>query len=311
MKIFCPESKLFSDGFYKHCKVRGHLFTGAEGAELAIIGHMTKVNQEFLRNLGQLRHLISATTGTTHIDLRSIEDKDIRLVTLKDVFFRTTLSDIRSTSQIAILHLLTSFRGAQVTRYSNSFHLYDRREGREFRCSRTGIIGFGRVGRHICEGLAGLNVQNISYYDPNVDISYPDPLVGFSFSRPLETLLAECETIFICANEKNDKSPVLDIKHSIIPRHPLTIINVGRASSISPQFLLGLAESGLLRSYCTDVFYDETRSGADSVLLTTLEELGVLVYVSPHIGGYVRESLNIIENRIIEYIDMVLENNCI
>jgi D-3-phosphoglycerate dehydrogenase len=115
----------------------------------------------------KLRFLCSPTTGHTHIDLDALAQRDIRLLSLQGE--TTFLDSIRATPEHAIglmLALLRNYRSAFLDA-ANDHWDRDRCRGEELFGQEVGLIGFGRVGRHVAAYLQAFEAK-VGYCDPNV-----------------------------------------------------------------------------------------------------------------------------------------------
>jgi len=281
-----------------------------ELAELWVVGHRHVICQDFISGC-LVKTIVSLATGETHIEHRSLVAQGIRLITLKHAFFKKYLDSIKSTSQLAIYHLLHYCRAGQVTHYQGKVSLELRVRGREVNKLKIGLIGLGRVGSHIAAALSGLGCEGVTFYDPLVMFGESQQSkLGISLVKAssVEEVLNACDIVFLAANERADKLPILDHEVAVRVSSIVSIINIARASLVSPEFLYSLANRNLLGFFGTDVFWDEANCLKSEQILDQLASKLVPISVSPHIGGFTTDALVVLGDALWKFLEIEYQN---
>ena len=160
-------------------------------AEALVIDPNVTLMKEQLDLYPELRVIVTASTGTNHIDLAECMRRDCTVLSLLDD--REGLDTIKASSEFTFLLLLATLKNLKsglqevaVGRWKQNERLF---RGRELFGKTVGIIGFGRIGRNMYRYLKAFGA-NIKYiYDPQL-------VEG----GKLEWLFNECDIVIVCCS---------------------------------------------------------------------------------------------------------------
>ncbi len=108
------------------------------------------INEEVLKNLKNLKYIISPTTGLDHIDIKYCKKENIKIISLKNK--KKFLKDISATAELTWALILALAKN--LINYSSDVlhkNKWNRNEYTNFdlKNSTIGIIGYGRIGKII------------------------------------------------------------------------------------------------------------------------------------------------------------------
>ncbi len=139
-------------------------------AEALVIDPNVTLMKEQLDIYPVLRVIVTASTGTNHIDLAECMQRDIVVLSLLDD--RRGLDTIKASSEFTFLLLLATLKNLKAGLQEVAGGRWKQNEGlfrgNELAGKTVGFVGFGRIGRNVfryCKAF-GAHIQSI--YDPRV-----------------------------------------------------------------------------------------------------------------------------------------------
>ena len=248
----------------------------------------TMVDEAFLNRFPNCRFILTATTGTSHIDEELLASRRIELVSLKNEF--DFLEEITSTSEFALALTLSVWRKIVLANSAIPLKLSrNDLSSLQIRGRRVGIVGMGRIGRRLSTYLKALECE-LFFYDPNVkgEILVAE---GIHQVESLETLCKQVNILVLCASYDEllqDTYPIIKRSHiSLLPKGSV-IVNVARGSLLDELAAFDLLEKGHLFGLGLDVLSDEDLCASKVNVRQKANELiskGLNIIVTPHIGG--------------------------
>ena len=139
---------------------------------------------------------------------------------------------------------------------------------------QLGIIGLGNIGSKVAE-LASSFKMRVVYYDPFVETGSSEKFTKVNLQKLLET----SDFISLHTHALRNVRPILGREEFSLIKLGANLINTSRAELIDFPSLMSSLQSGKLRYYAADVFYDEPTTGQEielSMINTTF---------TPHIAG--------------------------
>jgi len=225
----------------------------------------------------ELRVIVTASTGTNHIDLAECKGRDIRVLSLLDD--RAGLDAIKASSEFTFLLLLATLKNLKkgleevaVGRWKANERLF---RGSELHGRTVGIIGFGRIGQNMyryCK-VFGADVKHI--YDPR-----------FVRGAKLEWLFEDCDIVVVCCSLTEVTYGLIDYDLLSRLREGAVLVNTARGEvMVEADLLRILLERSDLR-VGIDVLAGEVVGTHLASPLLCLNS----VTVSPHMAGVTVES---------------------
>jgi D-3-phosphoglycerate dehydrogenase len=171
------------------------------------------------------------------------------------------------------------------------------REIRRLRGRTLGLVGFGRIGRSLCEKVRALGLEVLAH-DPNV----PAQAIAESGARPVELaeLLDLSDFVSLHAPLTPQTHHLLGPAELALMRPSAFLINVSRGGLVDQAALAGALGRGELAGAALDVLEIEPPPPDDPILAAP----GVIL--TPHVAHYSTESFDAVRDRAIENIVRVL-----
>ena len=278
-------------------------------ADILFVRLGTTINRSFLSNFDNLKYLCTSTTGLTHLDLKEIESRKIKLISLAGE--SKFLAKIKTTADLALAFILTAQSLILTSAVDVNKGVFDRDKffRESFNSSNIGILGLGRLGKLVADYLLKLGF-NVYFFD-NKEINFKNKLLNKCFS--IDELFAKCKIISLHVNFNKENQNIISRKLlSINP--PYKIVNTSRAQLFSYKEIEYCISDGILEQYFTDVLIEEPFENPQGVKSTKLFQLqkkyGIdRVFITPHIGGASWQSLKNCEEFIINKLYLkIIEN---
>lgn len=277
----------------------GNYFEIIYGLDYTAYGFFSRfkysLNQDFLKKFPNLEFICTPTTGLTHIDERFCIDHDISIYSLRNCSER--MKSIHSTSEFTILMILSLLRNFHQAIDSSS-SLKDRMmfRGLDLSSQTIGILGIGRIGRHVYDYLRPFHCEIICWDSDISRLKYVNPQHRAS---SFKEFLSSCTVLSIHASEQSEKKYILGLSELRHLQHGSFVVNTARASLICKDAICSLIESSHIAGFASDVFWDEYAENLDPQL-ESLRKRGYNIVMSPHIGGCTLSSMQKTEMFIAE-----------
>ena len=256
--------------------------------EVLIVRLRHRVDDELLARGERLQVVVSATTGTNHIDLEAMRNRGIELLCLKGE--KDFLNNVTATAEHSWALLLGLMRKIPMSHdhvLSGGWNR-DQFRGCQLKGKTLGILGFGRLGKMVANYGKAFQM-NVLAADPFVT-EYPDWVEPLGLSE----LLQRSDVVSIHVN-LNDLTAGLMGHEAFAQMKPGSVlINTSRGELIDEAALLKVLESGHLVAAGLDVLDRETCLDPQ-----WLKNKPLLHYarthdnllLTPHIGGATVESM--------------------
>lgn len=233
-----------------------------------------KLVKKYQKNL---KHIISPTTGTEHIN---ISNKDIKIITLLSI--RSKIQKIKSTSEFTwglIINLCRGIHNASKY-FKKKNYLRENFLGNDLNGKTILIIGFGRIGKHINDYAKVFGLKVLRY-----DKKYKQ-----TKSKLYKLLrLADIVTIHMSLNKFNKK--FFDEKCFKNMKKNSYFINTSRGELVDEKHLLLSLKNKIIKAAALDVINNEIkeRKNMSNKLVNYANNNDNLI-LTPHIGGATYES---------------------
>lgn len=233
------------DFFYQRWENAGHVTTDAREATVLVVDQRIEVTPGFLKEYPNVKYVVSATTGHTHLKFDQ-EELGIRIVSLRGE--TEFLSSVRSVSEFVFRMMLTLAR---------PLHDY----GFTLNNKTLGIVGLGRIGKHVLFLGAAFGMRCLHF-----DLKDP-------YSR-LEQIFMESDfvTIHLSENESTFKLISSDLIRLMKPT--AYFINTARASVIDEEALAKALMENKIAGAALDTVEDSNRF-----------YYFPHVFITPHVAG--------------------------
>jgi len=248
--------------------------------------------EEMMEACPRLRYLITPTTGLNHIDLEAAERRGIRVLSLRGE--TSFLESIRSTAEHTMALLLALIRRLPAATRSVEEGHWEREPflGRELSGRCLGIIGYGRLGRLVARYAQAFFLDVLAY-----------DLRDEAFSRlpegvekaSLEELLRRSDFVSLHIPGTAENVGFMGADRFAQMKKGAFFINTSRGEVVDEGALLAALQSGHLAGAALDVLAgDSSWEGRvpEGHPLVAFAKSNPQLIITPHIGGYARESLD-------------------
>lgn len=242
------------------------------------------LNIEFLSMFPNLRFIVSPTTGLNHIDLDYCKANEIDIVCLKgeDGF----LDSIHSTSEHNFLLMLALVRNVVPgVKSVIESHKWDRDLfiGRELANLTLGVLGVGRIGRHMIN-YANAFGMSVAICDPYKDLDgLKDNTVSICSKDELFSL---ADIVSIHVDYRPENRDMISYREFKLMKPGSYFVNTSRGELISEEALIWALKEGILSGAALDVLSDEqnTKDFFNKQIFEYARQHDNLI-ITPHMGG--------------------------
>ena len=242
------------------------------------------INKDFLDYSAKLRFICSPTTGLNHIDLKEIERRNIKLISLKGSY--RFLSNIRATPEHTfglVLSLIRNYKSAFLNVENRGWDR-DRYKGTELFKNKIGIIGFGRVGKLLAKFFKIFGAIVYFYDIREIKTKY-----GAIFVESLPELINNSNIVILSASYSDSYRNFFN-KNLIDLLKDKYFINTSRGELIEEKYLISKIEKNYFKGIALDVIANEQGKNNLEKLVSLTNDRNFIL--TPHIAGLTYESLN-------------------
>lgn len=284
--VFCTPKKLTEDTAYL-----------AKDADIVSVFVHSEISSRVIDMLPKLAHITTRSTGYDHIDTVYAKKKGIQVATVP-AYGSATVAEFTFGLLLCVSrHLVSAV--SHTTAEECDTALY---KGFDLHGKTIGVIGTGRIGRHVLQIAKGFGMHSIAC-DMYPDEAYAATL-GFTYV-PLETLLARADIITLHVPYTSQNHHMLDTAAFSKMKKGVCIINTARGELIDTAALLAALADGTVCGAGLDVLEGE-RSRTEAVDDAILHHPKVLV--TPHIAFDSTEAASEIIKTTLENIESFIHH---
>tara|TARA_Y100000592_G_scaffold91770_1_gene152399 strand:+ start:10618 stop:11556 length:939 start_codon:yes stop_codon:yes gene_type:complete len=234
------------------------------------------LDEEVLKNTN-VKVINTCSTGLNHIDLDYCKSNNIKIWSLKKDY--ELINDLPSTSELAFGLMMSLLRNIP-----KSFHSvkdgnwdYEPYVGHQIKGKTIGVIGYGRLGKIMCDLFYGWGVKLLA----------TDPYERITTARgvPLNELLEKSDVVFLHTHVTEDTRGMVDEEFLSLMKEGSYLINTARGELVDENAIIESIKVGHLKGYGTDVISDEFGDIENSKLVDFSMNPNNNVVITPHIGG--------------------------
>lgn len=248
-----------------------------------------RLDRTFILSLPKLEYIVTASTGTNHIELETAKERGIPVISLTTEF--DVIERISSTAEHAWALTMALIRKvpAAFESVKNGEWNYEPYVGRQIDQMGVGVIGYGRLGRKYLKYASAFT--NCVWFD---DPAFPNTRCG------LDWLLRESDIISLHVHVTDETRKMINYKTLQRCWRKPYLVNTSRGDVVDEHAVVDALRSGQLAGYATDVLATEFSENVlyQSPILGAARE-GLNVIITPHIGGMTREAQAIAYNGVI------------
>ena len=232
------------------------------------------LDKEVLDN-SKLKVINTCSTGLNHIDLNYCKENNIDVWSLKEDY--ELINDLPSTSELAFGLMMSLLRNIP-----KSFHSvrdgnwdYEPYVGHQIKGKTIGVIGYGRLGKIMCDLFYGWGVKLLA--------SDPYERITTARGTPRLELLEKSDVVFLHTHVTDETRGMVDDEFLSQMKQGSYLINTARGELVDEDAIIESIKVGHLKGYGTDVIKDEFGDIKNSKLVEFSKSNNVLI--TPHVGG--------------------------
>jgi len=292
MKILCITPIKHIDGVYKKLQSYGELIYEPKIDKDELKNLLNQTNADYLftgpgkQNFildeevlkdSNVKVINTASTGLNHIDLNYCKENNIDVWSLKEDY--ELINDLPSTSELAFGLMMSLMR-----KIPQSFDSvkdgnwdYEPFVGHQIKGKTIGVIGYGRLGKIMCDLFYGWGVKLLA----------SDPYERITTARgvPLDELLEKSDVVFLHTHVTDETRGMVDEEFISYMKQGSYLINTARGELVDEVAIIESIKVGHLKGYGTDVIKDEFGDIQNSKLVEFSMNPNNNVVITPHIGG--------------------------
>ena len=263
-------------------------------ADALIVRSATRVDGELLDAAPSLSLVVRAGVGVDNIDLDAATRKGVVVQNVPE-------GNTRSAAEHTIAMMLALSRNIPEAHRSVKAGEWDRGRfvGVEFQGKILGIIGFGKIGRHVANMASGLGLEILAH-DPFLAPHMAEEL-GIELVDDLGDLASRCD--FLTVHVPKTEGTIGLVGGDVLGRAKkgLRLINCARGGIVDETALLAAIEAGNVAGAALDVFEEEPPSNRALVDHPS-------VVVTPHLGASTHEAQVNVARSAAQFVVDYLEN---
>ena len=259
-----------------------------------------KIDKTFILHAKNLKFIGRVGAGIENIDVQAVKNRNIYLINAPE-------GNRNAVGEHCVGMLLGLMNNLKAGHESIQAGQWDRdgHRGWELSGRTIGIIGYGNTGKSFAQRVSGFDVSTLCY-DILDNVGDENAL-----QVSMEELMTKSEVISIHTPHTPLTRGIIDYKFIEEMNHSFLLFYTARGSAVVTGDLVTGLQSGKIMGAGLDVLEYETRSFSsifnDDKLPLALEYLiqAKNVILSPHVGGWTRESQIKLATTIVEKIKKI------
>jgi lactate dehydrogenase-like 2-hydroxyacid dehydrogenase len=227
-----------------------------------------------------LKAICTASTGTNHIDIKTLKNSKIKLLSLTKQF--KIIKQLTSTAELAFGLTLNAVRNISISSESvkKGKWSYLPYVGRMMKNLKICTIGYGRLGKIYSNYCLSFGAS-VSAYDPFVKIK--DKRI--KIIKNLKSSLNKFDIISLNIHASQDNINFLDKNIFKYLKKNIILINTSRGEIVNEKDLLIFLKKNIYAKYFTDVVSNEQKKLKNNAIIKKFKTNSSQIMVTPHIGG--------------------------
>ncbi len=241
-----------------------------------IVRSETKVRNDLMDALPKLRVIGRAGVGVDNIDVKGATARGIVVMNAPD-------GNTITTAEHTIALLVSMARNVPQAHALLQSGVWDKKKfvGVELNGKTLGVIGLGRIGRHVAKIAKGFGMKILAF----------DPFVSEEQAKDLGIEVGSLDNVFANADFLTIHTPVTDETRNLIGKDAFAkmikgvrLVNCARGGLVDENALLEAIENGTVAAAALDVYAVEPLP-IDSPLLNNPK-----IITTPHLGASTTEA---------------------
>lgn len=280
-----------------------------DNVEIISVFTSSNLNEEILSKFVNLKCIILRSTGYNNVDLSYCNEHRIKVYNIPSYGDKTVSEYAFGILLTLIRHINKSFTDLKNCKISN-----DKYVGFELYQKKLGIVGLGKIGKHLAKIANGFGMKIFAY-----DIKYDDSFISeYDITKTsLDDMLKTCEILILTLPLNEHSYHLIDKEKFNIMKDGMTLVNVSRGEIIVTEDLynalldkkIGYCALDVLeceQNICPRGYNSPIKCEDYECMKKTLINHKILnldnVIVTSHIGYNTKEAIDNIQNMTIENI---------
>lgn len=243
------------------------------------------LDAELIQDARSLRVIATSTTGTDHLDLDALAERNIPVISLKkDTEF---LKQVPPTAELTFALLLACVKRLPECMEATRQGYWGRNalSGRQISGKTLGIVGVGRLGHIVAEYARAFRLRILGC-DPSLE-NWPD----YIEPRSLDDLLAESDYVTVHVHLTEETRGLIGEREFSLMKKGAVLINTSRGGLVDERALLRALESGKLSAAGLDVIDGEWLPDKWQHPLIAYSRRNPNLIITPHVAGMCPEAV--------------------
>ncbi len=254
----------------------------------------TPISATTINQAEKLKGIVKYGVGVDAIDIEAANARRIPVVNIPD-YAEETVAEGAFALLIALAKKLTPLHGAM--RADGWVWPTSRWLGTDIAGKTLGLVGVGRIGRHMAR-MAGAGFRaRVLGYDPNVTMQEMQA-AGVEKQADLRDMLPQCDFVSVHCVLNEDTRHLIGEEEFRRMKPSALFINVSRGAIVDEEALLRALQTDRIAGAGLDVYSREplARSGHPLSPLFAMDN----VILTPHLAFYTREAVQRLETETLE-----------
>lgn len=286
-----------------------------DNVEIISVFTSSNLNEEILSKFVNLKCIILRSTGYNNVNITYCKEHGIKVYNIPSYGEKTVSEYAFGILLTLIRHINKSFIDIKNCKISN-----DKYVGFELYQKKLGIVGLGKIGKHLAKIANGFGMNIFAY-----DIKYDDSFISeYDITKTsLDDMLKTCEILILTLPLNEHSYHLIDKEKFNIMKDGMTLVNVSRGEIIVTEDLynalldkkIGYCALDVLeceQNICPRGYNSPIKCEDYECMKKTLINHKILnldnVIVTSHIGYNTKEAIDNIQNMTIANIHNFLSN---
>ena len=267
-------------------------FENTSKADIIVLGGYPKaVDGVFMDSCPNLKYIAKPGIGVDNIDIAAATERGILLSNTPD-------APTESTAEHAVALLMAVAKRVMVgDRQMRGDHSLERADmvGTELLNSKLGVVGYGRIGRRVCEICALGLKMDVQVYDPYVDQNQ-ETSAGVTLVDNLDAMLSQSTFVSVHVPLMPATRHYIGEREMRLMPQGSYLVNASRGPVVDEQALIKLLQEDHFSAVGLDVF-DPEPPEPDNPLLSMKN-----VVTTPHIASSTTKGISDMMNGVADQI---------
>ncbi len=248
----------------------------ARGSDIISVFVSSKVTPELMEQIPNLKLIVTRSTGFDNVDLTAASKRDVVVCNVPG-YGENTVAEYAFTLLLAVSRkLVPALENAKCGHIDHTGLT-----GFDLKGKTLGIIGTGRIGKHVIRIARGFEMRVFGFDPyPNDDLAYK---LGFDYTS-LDELLGVSDVITIHAPYTKDNHHLINERTLSLMKKTAVLINTARGEIVDTKALVAALLEGRLAGAGLDVVERENLMNLDDEmeLLSSPRSQKDLAFIAEH-----------------------------